>query len=158
MSLALRVYDPSPPRPGASQRRATPSGPHFPPRAERGGGRDGGVAGRAPSPPFGSPSPPPLSPPTSLSRPGSPAGATSPSGDERGGARRLRHRRRGGSHAPASPRREPAPGCPPPLGPAAGVSGSGGPRAAARPAMSPLFSWVAKVGGVGAASGRRPLR
>uniref|UniRef100_A0A480M0X9 TBC1 domain family member 1 n=1 Tax=Sus scrofa TaxID=9823 RepID=A0A480M0X9_PIG len=48
-------------------------------------------------------------------------------------------------HAPASPRREPAPGCPPPLGPAAGVSGSGGPRAAARPAMSPLFSWVAKV-------------
>ena len=40
---------------------------------------------------------------------------------------------------------------PPPLGPAEGVSGSCGRRAAARPAMSPLFSWVAKVGGVGPA-------
>lgn len=57
----------------------------------------------------------------------------------------------GGSHAPAPPRSEPAPGCPPPLGPAEGVSGSCGRRAAARPAMSPLFSWVAKVGGVGPA-------
>lgn len=107
-------------------------------------------AGSAALPP---PAPLPRSPhPLPFPRPGSPAGATSPGSDERGGVRR-RHRRRhrGGSHAPAPPRPEPAPGCPPPLGPAEGVSGSCGRRAAARPAMSPLFSWVAKVGGVGPA-------
>lgn len=100
---------------------------------------------------------PVLSPPTSLSGLGGPARATSQGGDERGGARRRRGG--GGSHARAPPRPEPAPGCPPLLGPAAGVSGSGtrGRGAAARPAMSPLFSWVAKVGGFGAASGGRPL-
>lgn len=98
---------------------------------------------------------PALSPPTSLSGLGGPARATSRGGDERGGARRRRGGR--GSHARAPPRPEPAPGCPPLLGPAAGVSGSGGRGAAARPAMSPLFSWVAKVGGFGAASGGRSL-
>lgn len=62
-----------------------------------------------------------------------------------------------GSHARAPPRPEPAPGCPPLHGRAAGVSGNARQGAAVRPAMSPLFSWVAKVGGVGAASGGRRL-
>lgn len=113
-----------------------------------------------PSPSLPTPSPRSPHPLPFLGRPGGPAGATSPGSDERGGARRRsrRRRRRRGSHARAPPRPEPAPGYPPPHGPAAGVSGSDGRGAAARPAMSPLFSWVAKVGGVGAASGRRPLR
>lgn len=63
----------------------------------------------------------------------------------------------GGSHARAPAFPEPAPGCRPLHGQAAGVSGSTGRGAAVRPAMSPLFSWVAKVGGVGAASGGRLL-
>lgn len=63
----------------------------------------------------------------------------------------------GGSHARSPPRPEPAPGCPPLHGRAAGVSGNARQGAAVRPAMSPLFSWVAKVGGIGAASGGRRL-
>ncbi|XP_044801928.1 TBC1 domain family member 1 isoform X5 [Bubalus bubalis] len=114
------------------------------PAARRAWGWAGWGRGRPRSLPS---APLPRSPhPLPFPRLGSPAGATSPGSDERGGVRR-RHRRhhRGGSHAPAPPRSEPAPGCPPPLGPAEGVSGSCGRRAAARPAMSPLFSWVAKV-------------
>ena len=63
------------------------------------------------------------------------------------------HRVTGGEESAAAAREpgptllhpKPAPGCPPPLRQAVGVSGSPGQRAAAWPAMSPLFSWVAKV-------------
>lgn len=100
-----------------------------------------GVVGGAPA----SPPPPPRSPPTSLSR-RLPGGRDLSGGDARGEEEPAGWPpSRDDARTPSRP--EPAPGRQA-HGPAR-VSGSGGLGAAAGPAMSPLFSWVAKVGGGG---------
>lgn len=124
---------------------ATPARPDFPREQVRVGGagraHPRGVVGGAPA----SPPPPPRSPPTSLSR-RLPGGRDLSGGDARGEEEPAGWPpSRDDARTPLRP--EPAPGRQA-HGPAR-VSGSGGLGAAAGPAMSPLFSWVAKVGGGG---------
>lgn len=103
------------------------------------------IRGAGPEEPL-HPRPPPRSPPTSLSR-CLPGGRDLSGCDARGEEEPVGWPpSRDDARTPSRP--EPAPGRQQAHGPAR-VSGSGGRGAAAGPAMSPLFSWVAKVGGGG---------